>query len=847
MQDEAQLGRHLVQSGKLSEQELAEALARQRSLIMEGRAARLGELLVQGGKVAPEDIQAALASQHKKIGECDNCRARFNVAQWVANRIYRCGRCQTGTLTPVEDREVGVSGSHVMPAIGGAGSGGKPAARRTLGPIAILKELGRGGMGVVYQGYEEKLRRTVAVKVLLTADDEKLKARFLREARVVSRLRHPNIVAVHELGEADGRAYFTMDFIEGGPLNAQFAPERLPVRELVETIGKMARALDYAHRQGLVHRDVKPQNILVSTEGTPYLSDFGLAREVESATRLTMSGAIMGTPSYMSPEQARGAGGEVDGRTDIYSLGAVLYEGLTGRAPFDGKDLISLLEAIAKEEPRPPSQLVPGIPRDVETICLKALEKLPEKRYQTGEEMAGDIDRFLAGEPIHARRAGAVEKGARWIRRRAAVAAGAGAAVVVLVAAILIARAGSGGDPAEAERKLAEAQARVEEERRREKEEFAARVQDLEAQLAAAKTEEDRAKIAAQLQGLTGAAETPPETTGTTAPPKAFEWERRETEFRPLLAADRVGAAQALLHAWEPLTAEDRAKKEEWGAQAAARLADLLSGVRAAARVHEQEGRFAEGVAAWKAVRAWESPAATEESDIEIARLESLALAAAAKDLRRTELPKVRAAVAGALPSQDHAAALAAITGCEASFPALAADAADLRWIVDRHAEFRKVLFAAFEKGVELDLEKYGDRGTTLRGRDDGKIVVRLQKMGAELTIDPWKEIPFDRLVAIVRGAGGDEDAIALFTWFHLPPKGEDPKEAAITAAEVRRNRGVAREMAAKSQEQARLLAFLDAAASADPGGDPPPVVPPVDPPPGERCEGPAHAAGERD
>ncbi|MCC6740210.1 MAG: protein kinase, partial [Planctomycetia bacterium] len=379
MLNDQQLGKKLVEAGKVTEAALAAALAEQKRLIMEGRAARLGELLVQRGLCSAKDVQEALAGQGKKIGECESCGARFNVVAWAPNRLYRCGKCQ-GVLRPVEvSADVSVSGTKVMPAVGSPPPAAK--AKQKLGNITLMRELGRGGMGVVYQGLQEDLRRTVAVKVLLNSDDAKLKARFLREARVVSKLRHPNIVGVHELGEAEGKAYFTMDFIEGGPLNALFAPERLPVKELLGIVATMARALDYAHRQGLVHRDIKPQNILVTSDGVPFLSDFGLAREVESSTRLTMSGAVMGTPSYMSPEQARGEGARVDHRSDLYSLGAVLYEGLTGRPPFDGKDLISLLEAIVKDDPVPPTALAAGVPRDVETICLKALDRNPERRY----------------------------------------------------------------------------------------------------------------------------------------------------------------------------------------------------------------------------------------------------------------------------------------------------------------------------------------------------------------------------------------------------------------------------------------------------------------------------------
>ncbi|NUN47984.1 MAG: serine/threonine protein kinase [Candidatus Brocadiae bacterium] len=289
------------------------------------------------------------------------------------------------------------------------------AARRNpnlnLGKVVLLDELGRGGMGVVWRGWQEDLRRLVAVKILPGSTERDLLSRFQREARLASRLRHPNIVPVHDIGESRGRIWFTMDLVDGASLDGILRKKMFDLETLLRHVQSMAEALDYAHRNGVVHRDIKPANIMIGADGTPFLTDFGLAADVAAQTRLTVTGQVMGTPAYMSPEQARGQEGPADPRTDIYSLGAVLYEGLTGRPPVEGRSMAEVLAAILNSEIRRPSQVRRGIPQDVETICLKCLERDPGKRYATAGALARDLARVRAGESIEARPLPRVESG----------------------------------------------------------------------------------------------------------------------------------------------------------------------------------------------------------------------------------------------------------------------------------------------------------------------------------------------------------------------------------------------------------------------------------------------------
>jgi WD40 repeat protein len=304
----------------------------------------------------------------------------------------------------------------------------------------ILGVLGRGGMGVVYKAKQTKLNRLVALKMILAgghADGAALE-RFRAEAEAEARLQHPNVVQVYEIGEHEGRPFFSLEFIEGGSLAQKLAGAPLPPQEAARLIETLARAIDFAHQRGIVHRDLKPANVLLTADGTPKITDFGLAKHLESDSRHTQSGAAIGTPSYMAPEQAAGHSKDVGPAADIYSLGAILYECLTGRPPFKAATSLETVRQVASEDPVPPTRLQPRTPRDLETICLKCLRKEPQKRYGSASLLAEDLRRFGAGEPIQARPVGAPELAVKWIRRRPAVAALLGALAALTAAALVL-------------------------------------------------------------------------------------------------------------------------------------------------------------------------------------------------------------------------------------------------------------------------------------------------------------------------------------------------------------------------------------------------------------------------
>jgi hypothetical protein len=321
------------------------------------------------------------------------------------------------------------------------GDGPPPASPRKAAPkvpgFEVLGELGRGGMGVVYLARRTLLNRKCALKMILAGEHAGPEAavRFLAEAEAVARLNHPNVVRIHAIGEHEGSPYLELEYAEAGNLERRLDGKPWPARDAVILVEALARGVAEAHRLGIVHRDLKPANVLLTREGVPKVTDFGLARCIGVDSGLTLAESIIGSPSYMAPEQAFGRAREAGPRADVYSLGAILYELLTGRPPFVGTNMYETLEQVRTADPVRPGRLVPGLPRDLDTIVLECLHKDPARRFASAGDLADDLRRYLDGQPVRARRIGDFEWLWRWSRRHRAFAALMGFFIISMLGA----------------------------------------------------------------------------------------------------------------------------------------------------------------------------------------------------------------------------------------------------------------------------------------------------------------------------------------------------------------------------------------------------------------------------
>jgi mono/diheme cytochrome c family protein len=304
----------------------------------------------------------------------------------------------------------------------------------------IIRVIDRGGMGVVFEARQLALGRTVAVKMISAGHlGPRAVARFRLEAEAVARLQHPNVVQIFEVNQVNGRPFFSMEHVAGGSLADLLARQPPSPRRAAELTATLARAVQAAHEGGIVHRDLKPSNVLLTADGTPKIADFGLAKRLDEGSAHTHTGEILGTLSYMAPEQAEGHKDLIGPATDVYALGAILYELLARRPPFQGATPLASLRLVLGEEPVPPSWLAPSVPRDLEAICLKCLEKAPGRRYGSAQALADDLRRFLSGEPVTARRSGWARRAWKWARRHPQGAVlGVAAGVLALLAAFLL-------------------------------------------------------------------------------------------------------------------------------------------------------------------------------------------------------------------------------------------------------------------------------------------------------------------------------------------------------------------------------------------------------------------------
>jgi hypothetical protein len=382
--------------------------------------------------------RALLEQIAEHLASCDRCMAALESVPKEKDTLVRNLQRYLGDTPRLTEKPSDGTGGTAWPGLpvpdpALAGLGPLP---RRFGPYELLEELGQGGMAIVFKARQLRPNRLVAVKIPLYAllSGSEAMQRFQIETEAVARLEHESIVRIYECGEQEGVPYFSMEYMEGGSLAKRLVGDPLPARAAAQLVLSLARAVHFAHQHGVVHRNIKPANVLLGANGVLKLTDFGLAKLLNAERNATKSGTILGTVKYMAPEQADGRVRDIGPHTDVYALGVLLYELLTARPPFQGDTDLAVRKQIATAEPVPPRRLRLGVPRDLETICLKCLQKEPRKRYASGAALADDLRRFLEGRPILARPVGGGEKLWRWCRRNPLVAVLTTAVALVLLA-----------------------------------------------------------------------------------------------------------------------------------------------------------------------------------------------------------------------------------------------------------------------------------------------------------------------------------------------------------------------------------------------------------------------------
>ncbi|MBI2901472.1 MAG: protein kinase [Planctomycetes bacterium] len=390
-------GQLAVARGYITAAQLDECIAELQEASARGAKIAIGQILVRRRYLSTERFLEILKLQERSLLRCEKCGTRYEGATPQDPRCSVCGGPLGVTTTQIE-ATVRAEG---QPAVTPFGAGPAPQVEpgEVLGRYEILEEIGRGGMGVVFKARHRDLRRIVAVKVLRGegADETGVK-RFYREARTAASLRHGNIVAVHDVGVERGLHYIAMDWIEGERLDALLGQNRIGLREGARILGQVARALHFAHQASIVHRDVKPGNVMIDRTGRAFVLDFGLAKTMGGATMLTRTGSFLGTPFYMSPEQVEGNTSTVGPRSDIYALGVMAFEVATGEVPFTGSTAMEVYQKIVNAPAPRPSSRQPGLPAEFDRLVLRALEKDPRKRHATAEEFADELVRVARPE-----------------------------------------------------------------------------------------------------------------------------------------------------------------------------------------------------------------------------------------------------------------------------------------------------------------------------------------------------------------------------------------------------------------------------------------------------------------